>query len=101
MAKRIGGFRRKTRDKLNKSPRMKGKISIRKYLQEFQQGDVVCLKIEPSFHKGMFFPRYYGKTGTIDGKQGKCYKVSFVDGHKEKMLLVHPLHLVKMREQKP
>lgn len=97
MAKRRGGFRRKTRDKLNKTPRTRGKISIRRYLQNLKEGDMVCLKIDSSFHKGMFFPRFQGKTGMVTGKQGKCYKIAFKDGNKSKKLVVHPLHLIKMK----
>ncbi|MBW3021882.1 hypothetical protein KY328_03110 [Candidatus Woesearchaeota archaeon] len=35
MVKRIGGARRKTRSKMKKPVRRKGKISITKYFQEF------------------------------------------------------------------
>ena len=97
MSKRIGGFRRKSRDKLRKSPRTRGKISIRKYLQTFNNGDIVCLKMDSAFHKGVFFPRFQGKTGIVSGKQGRCYQISFRDGNKEKMLIVHPLHLIRMK----
>ena len=31
------------------------------------------------------------------GKQGKCYKIAFKDGNKSKKLVVHPLHLIKMK----
>jgi large subunit ribosomal protein L21e len=97
MTKRIGGFRRKTRYKLKKSPRTKGKISLTTYFQKLNQGQQVVLKLEPSIHKGMFRPRFYGKTGTVTGAQrGSCYQVRIKDGNKEKMLLVHPIHLKKV-----
>ncbi|MBI1973107.1 50S ribosomal protein L21e [Candidatus Woesearchaeota archaeon] len=98
MSKRIGGFRRKTRDKLKKSPKTKGKISIRKYLQEFKVGDYVSLSAEPAVQGGMYLPRYHGRTATVIGKQGDCYKVQIEDGNLQKTLVVHPVHLKGVKE---
>ncbi len=95
MSKRIGGFRRKTRNKLKKSLRDKGKISINKYFQEFKTGEKVVLKAEPAIQKGMYFPRFHSKTGLIKGKKGSCYEIIIKDGGKAKMLIVHPIHLQK------
>ncbi len=93
MPKRIGGFRRKTRSKLRKYER--GKISIKKYLQKLNIRDKVCLKAEPAIQHGMYYPRFHGKHGTIVGKQGACYLVRIKDKHKEKLQIVHPIHLEK------
>lgn len=90
---RIGGFRRKTRHKLRKNVRDRGKTSIKKSLQKFDDGDRVYLKAEPAYQKGMYFPRYHGKSGVISGKQGICYYVRIKDHNKAKTLLVHPIHL--------
>lgn len=100
MAKRVGGFRRKTRHKLRKNIREKGKISLTKYFQTFQINDRVLLKAEPAVQKAMYFPRFHGKTGVIKGKQGKCYRVLIKDDKKEKMLIVHPIHLRKWQTSK-
>lgn len=94
--RRVGGFRRKTRSKLRKNRNDRGKISITKYLQEFKQGETVCLKAEPAVQKGMYFPRFHGKHGVIKSKQGKCYLVGIKDKAKEKELIVHPVHLTKI-----
>ncbi|MCX6711711.1 MAG: 50S ribosomal protein L21e [Candidatus Woesearchaeota archaeon] len=96
MVQRSGGFRRKTRHKLKKNIRQKGKISIHNYLQEFKSGDKVLLKAEPSIQKGMYFPRFHSKVGTVTKKQGKCYKILIKDHNKEKILIVHPIHLKKV-----
>lgn len=96
MTKRKGGFRRKTRYKLKKHYKAKGKISIRNYLQKFSPGDKVVLKGEPAVHEGMYFPRFHGETGEIKGTQGSCYKVQIKDGNKEKVVIVHPIHLKKV-----
>ena len=93
MTKRIGGFRRKTRSKLSKTPRSRGKISLTRYLQDFKLNEKVVLDAEPSFQKGMYYPRFHGKAATVTGKQGDCYVVKIKDGNKDKSLIIHPIHL--------
>ncbi|MEK6983134.1 MAG: 50S ribosomal protein L21e [Nanoarchaeota archaeon] len=95
MVTRIGGFRRKTRYKFRKEARNRGKISMTRYFQTFGLGDRVQLIVEPAVQKGMYFPRFMGKSGIIKGKSGRCYKVSINDLGKEKTLVVHPVHLRK------
>ena len=96
MVKKIGTFRRKTRHKLGKKKRTKGKISVSSYFKAFEIGDKVVLKAEPAVHKGMYFPRFYGKMGRIKGKKGRCYEVLITDHKKEKTLIVHPVHLKRL-----
>lgn len=96
MVKRIGGFRRKTRNKLKKNVKDKGKISLRKYFQSFKAGDKVLLKVESSFHKGMYNPRFHSKSGVVEGKKGSCYKVQIKDKGKRKTLIIHPVHLRRL-----
>ena len=96
MVKRIGGLRRKTRYKFRKEKRSRGKISLTKYFQSFIAGDKVCLYVEPAVQKGMYHPRFLGKSGTIAGKRGRCYEVTINDLGKEKKLIVHPVHMKKV-----
>ncbi len=96
MAKRTGSRRRKTRDKLKKSIKSKGKISIKNYLQKFNLNDKVVLKAEPAVQKGMYHPRFHGKVGVIKKKQGNCYQVLIKDNKMEKLQIVHPIHLKKL-----
>jgi large subunit ribosomal protein L21e len=93
MVKRIGGFRRRTRDKCKKPLREKGKISVRKFLQQFKIGDKVTLALEPAYQKGMYHPRFHAKTGIVKKKNGTCYDIEINDLGKKKMLIVHPVHL--------
>jgi len=93
MVQRVGGFRRKTRSKLKKQYRQKGKISIRKFFQGFKEGDKVTFKPEPAVQTGMAFPRFQGKSGVITGKQGECYKIQIKDGNMKKIVVIHPVHL--------
>jgi len=96
MAKRVGGFRRKTRSKLKKSVRDRGKIVIKNYFQDFKPGDRVLLKAEPAFQKAMYFPRFHARSGIVEGKRGRCYEIVIRDGDKRKLLIVHPVHLRKV-----
>src|SRR3989344_6030113 len=95
MTQRVGGLRRKTRSKLRKNIRTRGKIGLSRYFQAFDEDDRVYLKVEPAVHKGMYNPRFPNKVGTIKGKQGRCYEVQIKDGKKSKTLIVHPVHLKK------
>ncbi len=96
MATRIGTKQRKTRHKFKRTIREKGKIPLSKYFQTFDRGDKVGLKINSNVQKGQFFRRFYGMTGTITGaKKGTCYEIIVKDGGKQKILFVHPIHLVR------
>ena len=94
---RVGGSRRKTRHKLKKNIRTKGKISLKEYFKNLKEGDKVTLKAEPAIQKGMYFPRFHGKTGKVIKKQGSNYYVEIKDGNKKKLVLVHPAHLKKWK----
>ena len=93
MSQRRGGFRRKTRHKLKKNHSDKGKISIKKYLQKFNEGELVQLSAEPAIQKGMYHPRFHSKNAKIIRQIGKCYEVMIKDGNMYKKLIVHPVHL--------
>ena len=93
MVKRIGKSRRKTRYKLKRDKRKKGKISLNEYFKVFKPGDKVNLTANSAVQKGMYHPRFYGKAGIIKAKQGNCYQVLIKDKNKEKTVIVHPVHL--------
>jgi len=93
---RIGGVRRKKSSLLTKSSRLKGKISLKNYLTEFQEGEKVALKYEPAVFKGTYCPRFIGKSGVVLSKRGSCYEIKIKDFKKEKILIVHPVHLKKV-----
>jgi large subunit ribosomal protein L21e len=96
MVQRQGGMRRKTRHKLQKNVRQKGKISFQRFFQKLAIGDKVKLNAEPAHHKGMYYPRFHGKVGDVIGMQGECYTVQIKDGSKLKEVIVHPVHLKKI-----
>ena len=98
MATRIGGSRRKTRQKFRKPLREKGKLSLTRYLQSFEKGEKVLLKAEPSIQKGMYHGRFHGKVGVVIKKKGACYEVEINDLGKKKILILHPIHLKKVQK---
>lgn len=91
--KKSKGYRSKTRHLLKKKPREKGKIRLGKLLCEYQPGNSVVIKIDPSVQKGMPHRRYHGKVGTIVGKRGRSYVVSVTQGDAVKEIIVRPEHL--------
>ncbi len=93
--KRTGGLRRKSRHKLKKSVKERGKVSLSRYFQEFNIGEKVFLKAEPAIQRGMFFIRFKGKAGEILKKRGSCYEIKIKDGKKIKTVISHPIHLKK------
>lgn len=95
MVKRIGGLRRKTRYKMQRDKRQKGKLNQRRFLQEFAIGDKILLKPDSIVQKGMFEPRYIGRVAVVSKKVGGCYEVLLKDNSVIKTLIVHPIHMVK------
>ena len=96
MAKRVGGSKRKSRHKLTKNVRQKGKLSLRRFFQDLVDGDKVVLNNEASYLGGTYHLRHHGKIGTVVGLAGACYQVKIKDICKFKTLIVHPVHLKKV-----
>ncbi|MFB6117716.1 50S ribosomal protein L21e [Halosegnis sp.] len=82
-----------TRDKLKNKPRDRGTSPPQRSVEEFETGEKVHLRIDPSVPKGRFNPRFNGQTGTVEGEQGRAYKVTITDGGKEKTVIASPAHL--------
>ena len=82
-----------TRGKLSNDPRERGTSPPQRAIQEYDEGQKVHLKIDPSVREGRFHPRFNGHTGEVVGKQGRAFKVQINDGGKDKILVVRPAHL--------
>ncbi|MEF8784245.1 MAG: 50S ribosomal protein L21e [Haloarculaceae archaeon] len=87
------GPRQGTRNKLRNDPRERGTSPPQRAVAEFENGDSVHLKLDPSVSDGRYHPRFDGHTGTVAGTQGEAYKVNITDGGKEKTIIVKPAHL--------
>ncbi|MCD6240723.1 50S ribosomal protein L21e [Candidatus Bathyarchaeota archaeon] len=94
MVRKSHGYRHGTRSLLKKSPREKGKLGLSRLLHEYQPGEKVIIKIEPSVQKGMPHKRYHGKVGVIKERRGRAYVVSVTQGDAVKEIIVRPEHLV-------
>lgn len=79
-----------------KPKREKGKIRLSEYFQEFREGDRVSVKralsLMPKFPK-----RLQGKSGTVESKRGSSYIIRIKDLNKEKLFIIHPIHLKKLK----
>ncbi|MGM0372665.1 MAG: 50S ribosomal protein L21e [Halobacteriota archaeon] len=87
-----------TRNKLSNPPRQRGTSPPQRSVAEFDDGQSVHLRIDPSVPDGRFHARFNGLTGEVVGKQGTAYKVEISDRGKEKTLLVGPAHLNEQTE---
>jgi large subunit ribosomal protein L21e len=96
MVRATMGFRRSTRRKLKKSLRHKFKVTP--YLREFKAKDKVVIKLDPSSHKGMPFPKFKGATGVIKEKRGDAYIVEITVGKSTKKVISRPEHLVALKK---
>jgi large subunit ribosomal protein L21e len=82
-----------TRGKLSNDPRDRGASPPQRAIQEYDAGQKVHLKLDPSVSEGRFHPRFNGHTGTVVGTQGSAFKVDINDGGKDKTVIARPAHL--------
>ncbi|SFS52968.1 50S ribosomal protein L21e [Halostagnicola kamekurae] len=87
------GPRQGTRRKLANDPRDRGTSPPQRAIQDYDDGQKVHLKIDPSIPDGRFHPRFDGQTGRVVGKQGSAFKVQINDGGKDKTVLVSAAHM--------
>jgi large subunit ribosomal protein L21e len=92
------GPRKGTRNKLKNKARERGTSPPQHFIEEYDEGEKVHLKIDPSVPDGRFHPRFNGKTGEVAGKQGSAFKVLIEDGNVEKTLIASPAHLRRQQE---
>ena len=91
------GPQARTRHLLKKKPRERGKEKLSKLLREYESGDRVVIKINPSVHKGSPHRRYHGKIGTIVERRGRSYRVNVKQGKSLKEVIVRPEHIEPYR----
>ncbi len=96
MVERSKGYRVGTRKKLRKKVRDRGRIKIRKTLQNLEVDDSVIIDVDSSYHKGMPHKRFFGKHGKVIEKRGDAYLVELKLGNKPKKIICSPIHLKKI-----
>ena len=93
MVRRSKGLRSNSRHVFRISPRKRGLKSITPTLQEFEEGQHVNIKIDPSVHGGQPHRRFHGLTGKVVGRQGEAFLVDTKVGRMTKQLVIRPEHL--------
>ena len=74
----------------------RGKIKFSQYFQEFENGERVAIVREQSLNPA-FPKRIQGLVGTIEGQRGSAYIVKIIEGRKEKMHIITPANLKKLK----
>lgn len=93
MVVRSKGFRSKTRHKLQKRHREKGRPPVTHSLRKFEENAKVAIVINPSIHKGMPHPRFQGLTGVVKERRGDAYLIEVRTGGLYKIVIARPEHL--------
>lgn len=91
------GTRRKSRYKLKKTVREKGLSPISRAIQEFAEGDIVNIDLDPGVQKGMPHPKFQGRTGKVLSQRGRAYIVEVRDGGLMKEVIILPEHLTPQK----
>ncbi|MBE0520921.1 MAG: 50S ribosomal protein L21e [Candidatus Methanoperedenaceae archaeon] len=91
------GTRRKSRYKLKKTVREKGLSTITRAIQQFTEGDIVNIDLDPGIQKGMPHHKFHGKTGKVVGQRGRAYLVGVRDGNSMKEVIILPEHLTAQK----
>ena len=87
------GYQMNTRALLKRNPRERGKTTLSKILQSYNEGDKVVVKIDSSMHKGMPHRRFHGRVGIVSAKRGRSYVIHVTQGDATKEIIVRPEHL--------
>lgn len=82
-----------------KSVKTRGKISFKKFFQEFKAGDKVAVVKEHSEILG-YSHRVQGRTGNVIEKRGDAYHIEINDHNKPKRYFIKPIHLKKIEVSK-
>jgi large subunit ribosomal protein L21e len=88
-----------TRNKLSNKPRERGMSPPQEQVEEYETGETVHLRIDPSIPEGRFHPRFNGHTGEVVGQQGAAFRVRIDDGGKEKTLIARAAHLQRQTQE--
>ena len=91
--RRSHGTRQGTRSILRRSKTQRGRINIARVMHQYEIGDRVSVVLDGSQQKGMPHRRFQGRTGFIQGRQGKAWVVAVKDGNMQKTVVARPEHL--------
>lgn len=79
----------------SKKIRQRGKLKLSQYFKNVSVGDTVS--IVPELGVRICFPkRMCGKSGTVIGFRGDFVMFKAMDGNREKIFIIHPVHLKRL-----
>ena len=91
--KKSKGQRQGTRSILRRGRHQRGRVNIRRIMHDYAEGDRVAIVLDGGQQMGMPHRRFQGRTGFIQGRQGKAWVVSVKDGNMQKTVVARPEHL--------
>src|SRR5260221_14765012 len=91
MVKSSKGSRSRTRGTLTKKARERGMPPITRFLQRFEVGESVIVRLEASEPRGQPHPRYQGRVCLVLARVGRAYRIGFTDGGEAKQLIANPI----------
>jgi large subunit ribosomal protein L21e len=77
----------------------RGKLSLSKFFQKFQEGDSVAVVRDLTVPFG-YNNRVQGRTGKVIEKRGSAYAVEIKDLGSPKVYLLNAIHLKKIQDVK-
>lgn len=96
MAQKSSGSQHGTRHKLSREPRER--TTVNEYMKQFEEGEQVLIKYNPSVQEGRSHQRFYGRHAKVTGFRGDAVELEVKDGNKTKTLFLKPVHLKKVEE---
>ena len=91
--KRSKGQRQGTRSILRRGRHERGRVNIDRIMHDYSEGDRVAIVLDGGQQMGMPHRRFQGRTGFIQGRQGKAWVVAIKDGNMQKTVVARPEHL--------
>ena len=91
--KRSKGQRVRTRSILRRRKSERSRLNISRVMHDYEAGDRVAIVLDGGQQMGMPHRRFQGRTGFIQGRQGKAWVVSVKDGNMKKTVVARPEHL--------
>ena len=84
------GQRQGTRSILRRRRHQKGRVNISRIMHNYAEGDRVAIVLDGGQQMGMPHRRFQGRTGFIQGRQGKAWVVAVKDGNMKKTVVARP-----------
>lgn len=68
-------------------------LTVNDHMKQFDEGETVLIKFNPSVQDGRIHSRFHGKTAKVVGERGSALKLEVKDGKQTKSVFLKPVHL--------